>query len=64
MRAALVTVLTHHSSQMQVRRRKRHTNLLLRLSTGASVRRFADLHLQFPATRTPKSTIGLLGPFQ
>jgi hypothetical protein len=61
---ALETVFTHHAGQMQIRRCKRHTNLLLRFAAGAGVRRFPDVHFQFPAARTPKATVRFLGTLQ
>ena len=64
MRATLVTMLTHQTSHVQIRRRQCHTNLLLRLAAGAGVRRLADIHFQFPAAGTPKAAIGFLGTFQ
>lgn len=63
-RLALKTVLAHHAGQMQIRRRKRHANLLLRLPAGADVRRFADVHLEFSAAGTPKTAVRFLGTLE
>src|SRR6185437_10762312 len=55
-----VPVLAHDSRQMQIRRRQFHAQFLLRLATGAGIRRLADIRVQLPAARTPKAQVRLL----
>jgi len=60
MALAQIPVLAHQSSQMQIRSRKLDAQFFLRLAARASVRRFADIRVQFPTARAPITEIRLL----
>ena len=64
MRLALETVFADQAGQVQISRLQRHAGFLVRFAAGADVRRFADVHLQFPAAGAPQAAVRLLRAFE
>ena len=59
-RLSLKAVFADESGEVKVGRRELEAEFLVRLARGADIGRFADVGLEFAATRTPETKIGLL----
>ena len=63
-RPALITMFADNAGQMQIRGVDFDAELLCRFAAGARVGRFADIHFQFAAARTPKTAVRLVRAFE
>ena len=59
MRPALITMFADETGQMQIHRAHLNAEFLPGLAAGAGIRRFADVHFQLAAARTPETAIRL-----
>jgi len=63
-RLALITMFADNAGQMQIRGVDFDAEFLRGFAAGARVGRFADIHFEFAATRTPESAVWLLRAFE